>query len=160
MSRSATEEVTSQNQYRRGVLIYNFNEDKIGVDLAHTKPTRPEFTTTSKSFHGQNSSMKVADREPPQYTFNRFGQPAHELFGHGLNDDEIQGREFATAYDMSFKHRHKAHDTVDSHFKPPAAAPEYKKRENDERKDVHKPKSYHEMTRRCDNVMNNIGLRR
>ena len=104
--------------------------------------------------------MKVADRDPPQYTFNRFGQPAHLIFGHGLNEEELHKQEWGTAYDMSFKHRFKAHDTVDSHFVAPAAAPDYNKRPNDERKDVHKPKSYYEMTRRCDNVMNNIGLRR
>ena len=155
-----SQSLASQNQYRHGVLIYNCNEDTIGLDLAKQKPKAPEFTTTSKSFHGKHSSIKASDGEPPQYTFNRFGQPAHLIFGHGLNDEEIQGREFGTAYDMSFKHRFKASDTVDSHFKPPAALPDRVPRANDEKKDVHKPKSYYEMTRRCDNVMNKIGLRR
>jgi hypothetical protein len=77
-----------------------------------------------------------------------------------LNDDDLQRREFSTAYDLSFKHKFKAHETVEPHFKPVDATPIRAPAPIDDRKDTHKPKAYYEMTRRCDNVMNRIGLRK
>jgi hypothetical protein len=157
-----------ENLYRFGVLVGNHVEDRFGQILAQSsRPQQPQ-ASIYQTFHSMNSTSHFAD---PSYSVLKTGlgegrtQPAglerHLFIGHGPDQEQFEGREFKTSYELAFTDRIQAHKTVDPHFVLPEPAVRPGPVPSDQRPHgVSKTKAYNEFTRRCDATFNKIELRR
>lgn len=158
----------SENPYRHGVLVGNHVEDRFGQIIAEQPRSSIPMVSTAKSFHNKYSSVHNTSPEPVKgddVFVNNMNNPRglgkHLLFGHGPTQDHFDARDFRTSYDLTMNNKVPAHQTVESHFRPPAPVPRPEGPPPASRPiDGLKPKAYNDFTRSCDAQYNKIGLRK
>ena len=153
-----------ENPYRYGVLIGNFDEERFGLELVKKERENYRMEATSQFFHSQRNSMR--NSEPPQrdystmYQWNPRGMDKHQLFGHGLVEENFSKSDYRTSYELAYDNKVPAHKTIESKFVPPPPVEKLSNPETDYSMGHLKPKAYNEFTRSCDATFNKTGLRK
>lgn len=157
-----------ENLYRFGVLVGNHVEDRFGKILAQSGRSQMAPMSSYQDFHSLNStsyysdpSLSVLKTGLSEGRTHPEGLERHLFIGHGPDQEQFEGREFKTSYELAYSDRIQAHKTVEPHFTlpPPAVKPGPLPRDQNPH-NISRVKPYNEFTKRCDATFNKIEFRR